>query len=1127
MLLVAVLTLVMAVPQVDLLRSVPGGWPVSWLRSVLTLPAWADPLPRPALPAQSSGPAAPVGDAAAGDTRAYEGTGSGAGRGIGALEADDRKAAKAAAKAAPKTSPVTDKDRFDPATSKRIAAAASETSDVYANVDGSYTRKVSQDPINYRAADGSWQPIDTTVRRGAGGRYAAGANAFGADFAAQAGDSSLASVRTPAGHVVSYSLQGAASVAGVASGSSVTYPGVLPETDLVVTTESTGVKEELVLHTRGGTNSWVFPLHTQGLTPRLAATGSVELVSAAGVVEAVIPPGNMHDSKFDQTSGSFAESRAVSYELTTAEGVPALRITADAGWLNDPARVYPVTIDPSVWSEIRANASTYVMSGVTATNDFEYILPAGTYDGTTKARSFLKFDLFAPTYSGARVTSAMLQVFNVWAWHCTAHPVDVWAVGQSWDPATTRTWPGPALGYKVGSSSEAPGAACTNTSLNQGVGTWLHMPIDTNLLTWWAGSGPNDGLAILASESDKTHWRKFCSARCTNSPVLQLTYVPNQAPQVDSQYPGFGASSSTLTPQLLASASDPDAWPQALSYNFQVYDKDANKIAESGATSTPAWTVPAGKLRWGQSYSWTVAAWDGHSSSSSQTINLLSTSVPQPAVTSTLSQNGGKGFEPAAGNYTTAATDAQVATVGPPLAVQRSYNSLDPRTGSAFGVGWSSVVDVTASQASSGSGVADLVTIRYPAGQEIAFGVNPDGTFVPPQGRFATLSVVSGGGYRLVDKDGTAYVFTTAAGAGVWRVSSITDAAGRAEVFAYNAAGQLTSMTSASGRMLRLTWTASSGGHVATVVTDPVKPGDATSVLTWKYTYSGDQLTKVCAPTSATACTTYTYGDNSLFRSAVLNTGPRSYWRLADASGVAATSEVAVNEGTDNGTYTEVTRGVAGPLSGSSSLAAGFNGSTSRVELPAGLVSNASYQTVSLWFRTSTANGVLFSYQADPVSGATTAANYTPALYVGGDGKLYGQFWYSGQVNPMVTSAAVTDGAWHQVVLTAAGDTQSMYVDNALVGSRSGLIQMVSPAGSQHVYAGAGFLGGAWPNQAHTSTTSNTGYATFFTGSIADVVFGNQTMTAAAVSRVYTAGRTTARVLTGAEPVNLFETTWP
>ena len=90
----------------------------------------------------------------------------------------------------------------------------------------------------------------------------------------------------------------------------------------------------------------------------------------------------------------------------------------------------------------------------------------------------------------------------------------------------------------------------------------------------------------------------------------------------------------------------------------------------------------------------------------------------------------------------------------------------------------------------------------------------------------------------------------------------------------------------------------------------------------------------MCAPTR-TACTAYSYGTGSHYRSAVLDSGPRSYWQLGDASGATtATDEVDANLGTTNGTYSNVTLGAAGPLAGSSETAASFNGSSSSVALP-------------------------------------------------------------------------------------------------------------------------------------------------------------------------------------------------
>ena len=175
----------------------------------------------------------------------------------------------------------------------------------------------------------------------------------------------------------------------------------------------------------------------------------------------------------------------------------------------------------------------------------------------------------------------------------------------------------------------------------------------------------------------------------------------------------------------------------------------------------------------------------------------------------------------------------------------------------------------------------------------------------------------------------------------------------------------------------------------------------------------------------------------------MLDSGPRSYWQLGEPSGSAgAADEVDANLGTTDGTYTNVTLGAPGPLAGSSETAASFNGTSSSVTLPANLLADQSYTSVGIWFKAanSTASGVLFGYQADALSNsAGNNAPHVPALYVGGNGKLYGELW-NGSVNPMVSPASVNDGKWHYAVITGSGTSQALWLDGTQVATLAGQI---------------------------------------------------------------------------------------
>src|SRR5262249_54443343 len=152
--------------------------------------------------------------------------------------------------------------------------------------------------------------------------------------------------------------------------------------------------------------------------------------------------------------------------------------------------------------------------------------------------------------------------------------------------------------------------------------------------------------------------------------------------------------------------------------------------------------------------------------------------------------------------------------------------------------------------------------------------------------------------------------------------------------FTWNGTGQITTITSASGRKLALSWgwpSSANYPHVSSVLTDDATPGNGSTAQNWTYNYSGDNLSAACPPASTTACTAYTYTSGSDYPGAVLSSGPHAYWRLDDAAGSGMTADsVLANEGADNAPYSGVTLGQdQGPLAGSAATAATFNGSSS------------------------------------------------------------------------------------------------------------------------------------------------------------------------------------------------------
>ena len=1118
------------------------------------------------LPRQVSGSAAGKGgEVSAASTRAGKGTGHAPGKGVGELAAYDpagRKAAQGQSGAA--------RAGFNARTSTRDAVKSTAFSDYYHNADGSYTVKTSQAPVNYKAADGSWVPVDAALVKGSDGRWHQKADGIGISFAAgrasaaaadglasaastssaaQADSGSsgdLVSVSLKAGESVAWSLAGAAAVVPSVTGDTATYGGILTDTDLVLTSNAAGVKESLILSSASAPNSWTFPLSLTGVSVYDDPSSGWELRDSSGAVVGRLPAPFAYDST--PLGGSVqqrVETQDVTYALTTdASGAQSLVMTLDAAWLDDPARVFPVTVDPTVTvGDAGVLASTYLMtkSDHSCCSNVNYSsegdLKVG-FDGFTSpaitARSFIKFDTM-PAYSGYHVTQANLGIFDIWASTCTAEPFDVYPITSSWLPTDRMTWVGSTYtgpqysGTSMGEVTTAPGAACTNSSGVVTTGTWMLPQLNTSVVNQWTSTAPDSyqGVAVVApSESNELEWKVFDSTLVTsNSPYIFITYTPDSAPQINSTAPASGYNSSTLTPTLqVASASDADNWPgQGLGYEYKVFDGANDQLVADSQAGTArcgnnitlsagsSWTVPAGKLKWGQSYYWSVVACDKYLQSTWATSAVLVTTIPPPLLTSSLSQNSsGHGFDPGIGNYTTSATDAQVTGIGPQLQITRDYNSLDPRSTQALGAGWSSILDARATEQYDASGANVLsVTVTYPDGSQVGYGKNADGSFSPPLGRFASFNAVTGG-YSLTDKNDTVYAFTQSLGSGVYGLTSITDAALRRLTLNW-VSGQITSLTAASGRALHIAWSTPAGAsvaHVATIATDPVASGGTSAALTWTYHYSRDQLASVCPPTSATACTGYQYTSGSQYRTAQLDGAPAAYWPLSESSyGSSGTAldQVLANEHTKDASYTSsVGFGASGPLSGSGSTAVTLDGTSGAVSLPANMVKGQSYVSVSLWFKT-TGSGILFATGSDPVGTAAPGSGAMPVLYVGTDGKLYGHFW-NNNVTGIVSSGAVNDGNWHQAVLSGAATTQSLYLDGALVGSKSGTLTNVDT----DAFVGDGVLN----SNAWAATPSRSGNMWWhLAGSVSDVSVYDSALPASTVAGLHTAGVTSTSLL--------------
>jgi RHS repeat-associated protein len=268
--------------------------------------------------------------------------------------------------------------------------------------------------------------------------------------------------------------------------------------------------------------------------------------------------------------------------------------------LRDPARVFPVTVDPTYASaSVAPSFDAYVQSNVVNTDYSPATeLRVGTYDwGTTKARSFINFPTSA--IRGKQIQSASLSLYEFHSYSCTA--AVVYAQSTSALASSATRWasqPGVS-----GASSSASFAKGYSSSCPGGR---VSIPVTAQVQAWSTGTATTQGLRLWASETFSSGWKMFYSIESSQDPVLSFTY--NRAPATPAK-PTVDNSAVWNSvpyawkqqPVFRVSGTDPDA--SAVSFEVQVHSStagDAGSLVTSCTTprvaSGSATTCTAGKV---------------------------------------------------------------------------------------------------------------------------------------------------------------------------------------------------------------------------------------------------------------------------------------------------------------------------------------------------------------------------------------------------------------------------------------------------------------------------------------------------------------------------------------------------
>src|SRR5262249_58995646 len=157
----------------------------------------------------------------------------------------------------------------------------------------------------------------------------------------------------PAGGWLQTGLAGARRVAPRVSGSTVSYPGILPGVTLEYAVSPEGLKEEVVLASAAADVAGLRFMVSAGggLVPRAMPGGATGWYAGGAPVPVLVSPAPfMTDARTDRSSPVRHPWSPVGQRTWWDAGrsVQTVTLVPSRGWLSAAGRAWPVTVDPTI-----------------------------------------------------------------------------------------------------------------------------------------------------------------------------------------------------------------------------------------------------------------------------------------------------------------------------------------------------------------------------------------------------------------------------------------------------------------------------------------------------------------------------------------------------------------------------------------------------------------------------------------------------------------------------------------------------------------------------------------------------------------------------------------------------------
>lgn len=478
---------------------------------------------------------------------------------------------KAVTKSAPK---------FDAGSAK--VASQSEYSITSTDANGVKQTEVSDVPVNVKVGS-DWVPSQTVLSSIGGGKLGDDTHPLHPQFGASADAGSMLHVARD-GATLDFRLQGAApaavqrlnpfrrSAADASAGTatdSVSYENALPNANVTYQVKTGGVKESIILSdapARAPTYTWTVT-ETGDVSAITNKFGDLDFVKGDGTVVFSLPAPEMWDSsaKGGEKGGDI---QAVAWNVQKVNASDwQITLSPSFAWLSDPARVYPVTVDPTVNPSADSPIHSYKQDGTS--NDGHALLGFNAQSGTCcNWRAIVHYNYeqdFGQQLTGAYLRMAYFSGQGAGQGDCFTENI-------SWASAFSHIGAGPAMGTM-------PYCYTVGTTQSGDIGPYFNQ---------WINAGQSGNYMFLTG--DETQW----SYRVLNtSVVLQSVALPT----ISSVSGPVNGVRGPIQPIVQAvSPSDPTGQGLSYEYQFSTTSNFAAIAYDSGIVGTGPFQVPANSL---------------------------------------------------------------------------------------------------------------------------------------------------------------------------------------------------------------------------------------------------------------------------------------------------------------------------------------------------------------------------------------------------------------------------------------------------------------------------------------------------------------------------------------------------